>query len=78
MVTFVDQVTLHLKAGNGGDGVRVAREDGDGPSLEEGERTSQERGIVMDTLKEYTIDVLILLIGLVIVTAEGITERGLS
>lgn len=32
----------------------------------------------MDTLKEWAVDLLILLAGLVIVTAEGISERGLS
>jgi len=31
----------------------------------------------MDTVKEFAVDVLILLAGLVIVTAEGISERGL-
>lgn len=32
----------------------------------------------MDTLKDIVVDVLILLAGLVIVTAEGVSERGLS
>lgn len=33
---------------------------------------------MMETLKDLVVDVLILLAGLVIVTAEGVHERGLS
>lgn len=32
----------------------------------------------METLKEMAIDVLILIIGMMIVTAEGVSQRGLS